>query len=301
MKPTSLIFLALSVVLLIGGFLTCSIAESMAKSRGISIFDQKINDEGDAVYVYNLSDESITKLSLVFSDVDVTVIGTENESYIEMKNFRVNDYRTTLSGSSVTVDGTVSFFSSLIDMSGGGVQFKGLRYFFLEKPDPDRPRSVTVYIAENSGLKNLSVTSTKGTVTCRDLPNAVDYSVNAVDADIRFDRINTISVAELKTTNGNITVKGSEIATLTASIENGNFSVDADGAYSSDLTTYNLVTAEGIVTYNGVVSKETPSELKITSPAPKCLIKATVTKGNITVTDDNDTAEPPAVDPAPAQ
>ncbi len=285
MKPTSLIFLALSVILFVGGFMACGIAKSMAKTQGIKIYDQEINAEGDSVYTYNISDESITKLSLVFADVDVNIIGTAEDSYIELKNFDVNSYKTTLSGSSVTINGTVSFISSMIDMSGGGIQFKGLRYFFLDKPDPDRPKTVNIYISENSGLKSLNVTTEKGTVYCKNLSNPIDYYITTNDSDIVFDKIETISIAELKTTNGNISITTSEIATLSANIENGNLLFEANGAYSANLATYNLMATEGIVTYNGTKSEETPGELKITSPAPKCLIKALVTNGNITVND----------------
>lgn len=41
--------------------------EIQAKTQGIKIYDQEINAEGDSVYTYNISDESITKLSLVFA------------------------------------------------------------------------------------------------------------------------------------------------------------------------------------------------------------------------------------------
>ena len=43
MKPTSLIFLALSLILLVGGFMVCGVAKSMAKNQGIRIYDQEIN------------------------------------------------------------------------------------------------------------------------------------------------------------------------------------------------------------------------------------------------------------------
>ena len=129
MKPTSLIFLALSLILLVGGFMVCGVAKSMAKNQGIRIYDQEINKDGDSVYTYNIADDTVTKLALKFSGIDVHIRGSESESYIELKNFDANSYSTTLTGSTVTVDGTVGFMSSLIDMSGGGIRFKGLRYF----------------------------------------------------------------------------------------------------------------------------------------------------------------------------
>lgn len=61
MKPTSLIFLALSLILLVGGFMVCGVAKSMAKNQGIRIYDQEINKDGDSVYTYNIADDTVYK------------------------------------------------------------------------------------------------------------------------------------------------------------------------------------------------------------------------------------------------
>ena len=90
MRPTSMIFLVLSLILIFGGFMTCSIAKSMAASENISIYDQVFDENGDAIYTYNISEQAINKLALTFSDVDVTVVGGASSSYVELKNFDVN-------------------------------------------------------------------------------------------------------------------------------------------------------------------------------------------------------------------
>ena len=182
MKPTSLIFLALSLILLVGGFMVCGVAKSMAKNQGIRIYDQEINKDGDSVYTYNIADDTVTKLALKFSGIDVHIRGSESESYIELKNFDANSYSTTLTGSTVTVDGTVGFMSSLIDMSGGGIRFKGLRYFLMEKPSGDQQKSITVCISRNSGLKSLNVTSEKGDVYLSDIAGGIEYSISTTDS-----------------------------------------------------------------------------------------------------------------------
>lgn len=291
MKPTSLIFLVLSVILLVGGFMTCGIAKSMAAKQGIAIYDQEIDEAGDSVYTYNISDDTISKLALTFSGVDVNIVGTKDKSYVELKNFDVNSYRTSLGSSAVTVDGTVSFFSSMIDMSGGGIQFRGLRYFLLDKPDPKRPKAVNIYISETSELKTLTLSLNKGNVTCKNLSNSLDYYLTVTNGNVTLDSIQTISVAELNVRGGNITVQSSEIATLNAVMDSGNFTVTANGAYSGDLTSYDLKTADGTVNVN---TTNVGTDYKVTSAAQKCLIKVNIlTKGNVTV---NDGGTPP---PAP--
>lgn len=289
MKPTSLIFLALSLILLVGGFMVCGVAKSMAKNQGIRIYDQEINQEGDSVYTYNIANDTVTKLSLKFSDIDVHIYGTENESYVELKNFDANSYSTTLTGSSVSVDGTVGFMSSLVDMSGGGVRFKGLRYFLMKKPSGDRQKSVNVYISGNSGLKSLSVTSENGDVYLSGITGGIEYSVSTTNSDIFLDGIrtpdieNVNSFATLTTVKGNITVKSSSMQLIKMTAEEGNITVDAaSGTVSSDYITYDIKATEGAINYNGT---DYEGELKITSPDEKSKIKADITKGVVRITD----------------
>ena len=270
MKPTSLIFLALSLILLVGGFMVCGVAKSMAKNQGIRIYDQEINKDGDSVYTYNIADDTVTKLALKFSGIDVHIRGSESESYIELKNFDANSYSTTLTGSTVTVDGTVGFMSSLIDMSGGGIRFKGLRYFLMEKPSGDRQKSITVCISRNSGLKSLNVTSEKGDVYLSDIAGGIEYSISTTDSDIFLDGIRTTDIENVNS-----------FATLTA--VRGSITVDAStGTVSSDFITYDIKATEGAINYNGT---DYEGELKITSPDEKSKIKAEITKGVVRITD----------------
>ena len=95
---------------------------------------KEINKDGDSVYTYNIADDTVTKLALKFSGIDVHIRGSESESYIELKNFDANSYSTTLTGSTVTVDGTVGFMSSLIDMSGGGIRFRACAISLWKSP-----------------------------------------------------------------------------------------------------------------------------------------------------------------------
>lgn len=289
MKPTSLIFLALSLILIVGGFMVCGVAKTMADNQDVRIFDQELDENGDAVYTYSIADDTVSKLSLTFSDIDVYIHGTKSESYIELKNFDANSYSTTVTGSSVSVDGTVGFISSLIDRSSGGIRFKGIRYFLMKKPAEDRQRSVNIYISENTGLKSLSVTSNKGNVYLSGITAGIEYSVNTSDSDIILDGIrtpdieNVNSFATLTAVKGNITVKSSSMQLIKLTAEEGNITVDAtNGDVASDFITYDIKTNEGAIKYNG---NDFEGELKITSPDEKCKIKAEITKGVVRITD----------------
>jgi len=294
MKPTSMIFLVLSLILIFGGFMTCSVAKSMASSENIPIYDTTFDSNGDAVYTYQISDAVINKLTLNFSDVDVKIVGNAEKSYVELKNFDVNSYRVTLSSGNVTVDGTVGFLSSLLDMSAGGIQFKGLRYFFLDKPDPARPKSVTIYLSELSELKSLNVSLKQGTVSFEGIHNALDYSVTLNQADALFSDVISTSVASVTCKEGNVTFHGSRFITVNATVEDGNFTIQGDNVLTFQHTSYNMKVEEsGNILYNG---GNAGSSYKATSPAPEANVIVNINNGIITI---EDGGTPAAVPEAP--
>jgi len=290
MKPTSIIFLILSLILFFGGYVTLGIAKTMASSSNTPIYDQTFDENGDAVYTYNISSNTISKLLLTFSDVDLTIVGNAEESYVELKNFETTSYATSLSAGTVTVNGNTSFLSSLIDMSDGGVSFRGIRYFLLDKPDPSRARSVTVYISELSEIKTIAVSLAKGSVTFKNIPNTFDYSISVTEGNVVLENVDTDAVANITVHKGNVDIKDSAIATMTITQEEGTTTLNAVDAYAPELTTYDLRTEDGTVRYNGV---PVGTEYKITSPAPKNNIKINSKSGTIIVSDSGDHASIP--------
>lgn len=284
MKPTSLIFLALSIVLLFCGWFTCSMAQTMADAQGIEIFEQHKDKKGNIIYVYNLSDEKLSKLDLVFDNVNVNIVGSSKNSYVELKNFEPYNYATTLSGSNVTVDGTVGGLSSLIDMSGGGIRFKGLRYFFADKPSASRTQCVTVYLSDTSDIKTLNISLKKGTVTVKDVYNPIDYNINVSAGGVNIDTVVTESVISMSVSGGDINVTNSECATINASVSGGTVNINSD-RYAAELLSYNVKTENSTLLHNGKAVAD--GQLKITAPSEvqKCLIKIDAKDSSIQLND----------------
>ncbi len=297
MKPASMIFLVLAVILIFGGFMTCRVAKSMAETRGVKIYEQEFNDKGDAIYTYAIADDSVNKLNLTFSDIDVTVVGGAFSSYVELMNFDVTSYRTTLSGGNVTVDGTASLTSSMIDLSDGGIQFRGLRYFLLKKPDPESKRSAVIYLSDNSVLRSLTVTIKKGSVTFRNLPNSLDYTLVLQDADASFYSVSSTSVANINATNSDIFMDSSKFATVSANLKGGSFRMEGGSVITNGVASYDLsVSEEGTIHFNGGLAGET---YRVTSPAPECLFKIDMLGGTIEINDGGVPAVTPIIPPKP--
>lgn len=283
MKPTSLIFLALSIVLLFCGWFTCSMAQTMADAQGIEIFEQHKDKKGNIIYVYNLSDEKLSKLDLVFDNVNVNIVGSSKNSYVELKNFEPYNYATTLSGSNVTVDGTVGGLSSLIDMSGG-IRFKGLRYFFADKPSASRTQSVTVYLSDTSDIKTLNISLKKGTVTVKDVYNPIDYNINVSAGGVNIDTVVTESVINMSVSGGDINVTNSECATINANVSGGTVNINSD-RYAAELLSYNVKTENSTLLHNGEAVADGQLKITVPSEVQKCLIKIDAKDSSIQLSD----------------
>ncbi len=285
MKPTSVIYLVLAVILFFGGFGMCRYAEKLAADRNQPIYDQEIAEDGSTLYTYEIDNTAVASLKLVFSGVDVTVKPSPDEtSRVELRNFSVREYAVTLNGSSVTVDGTVGKLASLLDRSSGGIQFRGLRYFLLKDPDSSLKKSVTVYISEASKLNSLTVSETGGTLFLSDMSNPLDYSLSVSDGAARISGISTVSVAEISVKTGELDISGSSFNTLVVNSTGGSVRVTSNGSIQRSTTSYDLSVSEGSLVYNGALIED--GSYKISQAISLSTVRITVSGGNINLTDD---------------
>lgn len=284
MKLTSYIFLVFAAILLVGGLMTCSVAETMAKTQNISIFEQKKDKKGNNIYTYKLTDEKLSKLNLNFSNVDVKIVGTEKESYVELKNFDAYDYATTLSGTTVTVDGTVSSISSIIDLSGGGLRFKGFRYLFANKTAKNAKRSVTVYISDSCDLSSLSINLEKGSVTVSNIYNKIDYNITVNSGNVSFNNVSTESMINLEVNSGEIDVENTECITLNASLVSCKTSFDLT-KYNNNYITYNVKTENSTVVHNGSLDDDGQFVVTVSTDLQKNMVKITAIDSEIILKD----------------
>ncbi|MBR5767203.1 MAG: DUF4097 family beta strand repeat protein [Clostridia bacterium] len=285
MKPTSVIYLVLAVILFFGGFGMCKYAEKLAEDRNQPIYDQEIGEAGSSLYTYEIDNTAVATLKLVFSDVDVTIKPSPDEkSRVELRNFSVRDYSVTLNGSAVTVDGTVGKLASLLDRSSGGIQFRGLRYFLLKDPDPSLKRSVTVYISDASKLNSLSVSETGGSLSLSDIANPLDYSLSLKDCAARVSGVSTVSVGEISLKAGDLEVSGSSFNTLVIDSTDASVRVTSNGAIQRTTTSYDLSVTEGSLVYNGSLVED--GSYKISQAISLSMIRISVSGGNINLTDD---------------
>ena len=283
MKPTSLIFLVLSVILFLGGFTVCKYAESRAKKTSEPIFDSEKNENGDFVAKKAFGNEAISSVSLKFDGVDVEIVSGGDESYIELVNFEPFSYSFSLASSSISADGTVGFVSSMLDRSEGGLQFRGLRYFFADKPEKTAKKTVKLCVSPYAKLNSLVLTVTNGNVTVTDIANPVDYTISVSGGNLFVSGTETTSVFNATVRDGNFECNTSAALTLIAKIENGECKVAANGAFLPGTTAYELTATGGTVIYDGSILEE--DTYRVTPTVTKNLIRISVKNGNLNVND----------------
>ena len=168
MRPASLIFLVLAVILAISGVITCSVAKSMAAKEGVELFYQTIDTENNSTYTYDMSADTVNKIVLNISDADINIIGNAKSNYIELINFNINTYGFTVSNNVLTVDDTLSLMS-IFNFTEGGIEFKGLRHYLNTNAFASKPKTVNIYLTEASMVKMMNITLASGDLNISDI------------------------------------------------------------------------------------------------------------------------------------
>ena len=80
MKPTSIIFLVVSVLLIVGGIITCAIAKDIAITDGYTLFNDA---EGGGTYVrHDFQASGIMKVEMNVTDAEINIYGGASWSYM---------------------------------------------------------------------------------------------------------------------------------------------------------------------------------------------------------------------------
>ena len=199
MKPTSIIFLVVSVLLIIGGVITCSIAKDVAVTDGYILFHD--SDSGGTYVRQDFRASDINKIELVFTDAEVNIYGGAEESYIEFFNFRDCLYRLSTSGNTLSLD-EIPNLKSLLSFQGG-FSFSGMRYFLRFGNEKLGPKKVNVYIGADSALKVIALSGESCTLhaetigTQADMQITMDKSLTLVGRDIRTASAFSISAPNI--------------------------------------------------------------------------------------------------------
>ncbi len=165
MKPTSIIFLIVSVLLACVGVLLCFTASNMAANHGTAIFSQTGSAETGYNYTteYRIDSEKISQISFDLADTDVYVYRTDDDSRIELVNFPEGTYNFTENKTNIKLTDTTSV-KNWVDIDNFKINFNGFRDYLHYFRYRDNRRAVNLYLNGSIALNRLSIIS-NGNIT----------------------------------------------------------------------------------------------------------------------------------------
>ena len=188
MKPTSIVFLVIAALLIVGGIITCSIAKDIAETDGYALFHDTEN--GGSYVRHDFKSADVSKIELVVTDAEINIKGGTEESYIEFFNFRDGLYTFSTSGKVISLDELPNLKSILSFNSG--FSFSGMRYILRAGTTNLGPKVVNIYIGPESSLKVISVTADNCTLNADKISTQFDLNITAsASSHLRFSEYRT--------------------------------------------------------------------------------------------------------------
>ncbi len=218
MKPTSVIFIIVSVLMACAGLLLCFTASNMADSQGIALFTQTGDADNNYSTDFAFDSSEVRKIVINVSDIDVNIIGGVTESKLELVNFPDGTYDYSISKSTLQLTDTTAI-TNIIDIDNFKINFNGFRDYLNYYKYKDKEKTVNLYLTDDAAVIILNVT-TGGNLVLNNLRCNCDYKCTVSNGDVTVSDIRTDSSLSIEST-GDSSVKVSSLYTNDLSI-NGN-------------------------------------------------------------------------------
>ncbi|MBQ2732641.1 MAG: DUF4097 family beta strand repeat protein [Clostridia bacterium] len=213
MKPASIIFLVLSVLIVIGGFYLCSEAEDRAAVQDIELFNISRDENGNRVSVMEYDPAKMQKISVNLKKGNVYVReGTECK--VEIYNLFEGGYIKGISSNMLQINDTLGIVD-IIKEGGQGISFGGLRNILHDISFEEADKWINVYVPAGTPLNAIQITVLEGDI--------IFEGVHDTSADII-----------LKAENGAITVRDTSTHAR-MQIENTLGATEVSGCFASDI------------------------------------------------------------------
>lgn len=236
MKPTSVIFIIVSVILGCVGILLCVTASNLATEQGVAIFSQSGDQDNNYITVKEFETEDLKKIIIKVNAVNVNVWGNADRNAVELVNFADGTYSCDLPSKSMMQITDNTGISGIIDLDNLKINFNGFRDYLNYFKYRNRVREINLYLKEDVSVINLSVTTTgKGDVVLHDLALNqsiedekcyCDYNVTVDSGNVTLDNISTVSAVNVVSKgDSTIEVLNTECNSLTVDAKKGYLTV----------------------------------------------------------------------------
>lgn len=220
MKPTSVIFLILAVILIVGGVILCFVSGALASGADIELFCDYVDEEGNAVTEHDLSGKSVSAVNIDLESAVINIYGGSEKSYVKVENFPDKAYEFWLTAGELNFKDThaLSVFSSFrINESGFG--FDGLRHYLALNKYDDKDNVIDIYLSSKDSINTLNIDVNNGEINISDLDVISEINLNVNDGKIALNSVNSAGKANVTAKNASLIFDGCNIADTIANVE----------------------------------------------------------------------------------
>lgn len=168
----------IAVLLVIGGMITCSVAEDIALTDNYTLFHD--NEEGGTYVREDFDAAEISKIELLITDAEITVYGGAEQAYIEFINFRDGLFTLSNSGKVISMD-EIPDLKSIFNLQSG-FSFSGMRYILRSGTVSLGEKKINIYLPQDAALKVLSVEADTCVLRTEKIYNQFDLQIHAEES-----------------------------------------------------------------------------------------------------------------------
>lgn len=193
MKPTSIISLVVSVIIVIVGLVTCMIAQNMAQTNGEYLFSEVRGQ--DSIQTVDLDGTDISKIELIVENSVINIIGRQEKSYIEFVNFKDNYYSLSQTNRILSFD-EIPNLVSMLKFWENGFSFKGMRYilnFSDDSKDENKEKIINIYLSSDKKIKIFDIKADYCTLNLENMTTGTDYNIVTKEITVNSNTLKTAS------------------------------------------------------------------------------------------------------------
>lgn len=229
MKPTSIIFILVSLIVILVGWLVCRSAETTAAADGVDLFASSIDENEDLKNDVSFSDDEIyNKFELVVSEADVYVYGGYPVPHMELYNFDDGSYRMTTANRSVTVDTTIDLMS-VVKFWESGFSFHGFRDYFRRggKATTESSKRINLYLPSDSDVNVIKITLDRGSVYVSNFDTALDITIDIGTGNALISDFKTSSQISAEIDEGSLYMQNVTAGMFDALLTSGDITAES--------------------------------------------------------------------------
>lgn len=255
MRPASLIFLVIGLLLVITGSVICTRAERLAADDGYSLFDKQEDADGNSIKTYEITkktedDPEVSKIRVRVDGVDVEIRGGEERSYVEIynKNGIFNCY---ISNKVMTISNQFDI-AEIVESSGSDFEFNGVRRYMDFSIFRTKEKKVIIHLCESDPLKQIELDVSNNHVSMNGVQEDIDLIVKASGTDFDLRDIRTASILSIEGKNSRFTCTDLLFAEMNVKGENCDISLNEKGYATLYTFGYTVEATDCMLTVNGV-------------------------------------------------